>query len=322
MIALAGLETLLVLSWTILGASLLSLLWSGWYWAVPIFYAFALSLTAGVENSSRQSPATALGVTIHGEKTYGVKLLRIGLTPPALLLGMVGYVKCFRGGLSLPEAASRTDFRELDLQLDPRPRAIVMEGRKVAKRWVTAYTTSAIIVSAAMFVLANPLNDEDRLAAEQDLYGEMSESDRQLLSMYLELSALHPDELEYHVRLASLYYRNNMLPDLENQLSEIRRLNPEHALLILGDTTSVVFDDIVTVSDPSLPDSSAFLSDHTDSTVTQPDSLLGAVSEEPEVPAPGQLPQGSEMDGELPEPLPDTVEAPAPQSQEQNPVQP
>lgn len=322
MIALAGLETLLVLSWTILGASLLSLLWSGWYWAVPIFYAFALSLTAGVENSSRQSPATALGVTIHGEKTYGMKLLRIGLTPPSLLLGMVGYIKCFRGGHSLPEAASRTDFRELDLQLDPRPRAIVMEGRKVAKRWVTAYTTSAIIVSAAMFVLANPLNDEDRLAAEQDLYGEMSESDRQLLSMYLELSALHPDELEYHVRLASLYYRNNMLPDLENQLSEIRRLNPEHALLILGDTTSVVFDDIVTISDPSIPDSSAFLSDHTDSTVTQPDSLVGVVSEVPEGPAPGQFPQGSETDGGLPEPLPDTLEAPAPQSQEQNPVQP
>lgn len=311
-----------MLSWTVLGASLLALLWSGWYWAVPAFYAFALSLTAGVENSSRQSPATALGVTIHGEKTYGMKLLRIGLTPPLLLMGMVGYIKCFKGGLSLPETASRTDFRELDLQLDPRPRAIVMEGRKVAKRWVTAYTTSAIIVSAAMFLLANPLTDDDRLTAEQDLYGEMSESDRQLLTMYLELAALHPDELEYHVRLASLYHRNNMLPDLENQLSEIRRLNPEHALLVLGDTTSVGFDDLVTIPDPVIPDSLSVMSAQPDSTVTPPDSITEAGSEVLLETAPDQQPPETQPQEEFPENLPDTMETQTPSDQEQDPVQP
>ncbi|MFO7627280.1 MAG: hypothetical protein R6V62_08490 [Candidatus Fermentibacteraceae bacterium] len=311
-----------MLSWTVLGASLLALLWSGWYWAVPAFYAFALSLTAGVENSSRQSPATALGVTIHGEKTYGMKLLRIGLTPPLLLMGMVGYIKCFKGGLSLPETASRTDFRELDLQLDPRPRAIVMEGRKVAKRWVTAYTTSAIIVSTAMFLLANPLTDDNRLTSEQDLYGEMSESDRQLLTMYLELAALHPDELEYHVRLASLYHRNNMLPDLENQLSEIRRLNPEHALLVLGDTTRIVFDDLVTIPDPLIPDSSSVMSAQPDSTVTPPDSITEAGSEVLLETAPDQQPTETQPQEELPEALPDTMETQTPSDQEQDPVQP
>jgi hypothetical protein len=311
-----------VLSWTILGASLLALLWSRWYWAIPAFYAFALSLTAGVENSSRQSPATALGITIHGEKTYGMKLLRIGLTPPLLLLGMAGYLKCFRGGLSLPEAASRTDFRELDLQLDPRPRAIVIEGRKVAKRWVTAYTTSAIIVSAAMFLLANPLTDDDRLTAEQDLFGEMSESDRQLLTVYLELAALHPDELEYHVRLASLYHRNNMLPDLENQLSEIRRLNPEHALLVLGDTTNVVFDDLVTISVPPPPDSSLVMSDQADSTDTRPDSLPEAETGVMQEATPAQQQSESQPQEELPDSLEDTTETPTPSEQEQDPVQP
>lgn len=287
---------------------------------MPVFYAFALSLTAGVENSSRQSPATALGITIHGEKTYGMKLLRIGLTPPSLLVGMAGYIKCPRGGLSLPEAVSRTDFRELDLQLDPRPRAIVMEGRKIAKRWVTAYTTSAIIVSAAMFVLANPLTDDDYLAEEQDIYGEMSESDRRLLSMYLELSALHPDELEYHVRLASLYHRNNMIPDLQNQLAEIRRLNPEHALLVLGDTTSVVFDDIVSATDPPLADSSAVMPDLTDSTLVRPDSLETAGPEEPGEAVVDGTPPGVEPRDDTPETRPDSSGTPAPESQEQDPV--
>jgi len=313
-LALAGLETLLVLSWTILGASLLALLWSRWYWAVPVFYAFALSLTAGVENSSRQSPATALGVTIHGEKTYGMKLLRIGLTPPLLLMGMVGYMKCFKGGLSLPEAASGTDFRELDLQLDPRPRAIVMEGRKVAKRWVTAYTTSAIIVSAVMFLLANPLIDNDNPTSEQDLYGEMSESDRQLLTLYLELAALHPDELEYHVRLASLYHRNNMLSDLENQLSEIRRLNPEHALLILGDTSRVGFDDLVSTPDSLIPDSLPVIPEQVDSTVTEPDTQAVVTGSE--------VLMETEPQGDPADALPDTTETLPPSVQEQDPVQP
>lgn len=251
-----------------------------------------------------------------------MKLLRIGLTPPLLLMGMVGYIKCFRGGLSLPEAASRTDFRELDLQLDPRPRAIVMEGRKVAKRWVTAYTTSAIIVSTAMFLLANPLTDDDRLTAEQGLFGEMSESDRELLTLYLELTALHPDELEYHVRLASLYHRNNMLPDLDNQLSEIRRLNPEHAFLVLGDTARVGFDDLVTPADPVIPDSSLVMSGQADSTVTRPDSLPEAETEVlQEMPPDQQQPEAQPLE-DVSDSLPDTIEAQTISGEEQDPVQP
>lgn len=251
-----------------------------------------------------------------------MKLLRIGLTPPLLLLGMAGYLKCFKGGLSLPEAASRTDFRELDLQLDPRPRAIVMEGRKVAKRWVTAYTTSAIIVSAAMFILSNPLTDADHLTEEQDLYGEMSEADRQLLTTYLELAALHPDELEYHVRLASLYHRNNMLPDLENQLSEIRRLNPEHALLILGDTTRVCFDDLVTIPDPLIPDTLSVRPDQADSTVAGPDSLQEAESGLLQETAPDQPQPEARTQVDEPETPPDSTESGISEIQEQDPVQP
>lgn len=251
-----------------------------------------------------------------------MKLLRIGLTPPLLLMGMVGYIKCFRGGLSLPEAVSRTDFRELDLQLDPRPKAIVMVGRKVAKRWVTAYTTSAIIVSAAMFILVNPLAVDDSQTEEQDLYGEMSKSDRELLTVYLELTALHPDELEYHVRLASLYYRNNMLPDLENQLSEIRRLNPEHALLVLGDTTRVGFDDLVTTPDALIPDSSSVMSVQSDSTAAPPDSLPEAGSDGLQGTPPAQQPPETQPQEDIPETIPDSMGSQTPSSQEQNPVQP
>lgn len=318
MIALAGLETLLVLSWTILGASLLALFWSGWFWSLPLFYLIATGLAAGVENTTRQSPATALGVTIHGERTYGMKLLRIGLTPPLLLLGMAGYIRCFKGKLSLPEAASGSDFRELDLQLDPRPRAIVMAGRSVAKKWVTAYSISAFIVSAAMFLLANPLIEDDRAAGLQGIHGEMSESDRELLAMYLELSSIHPDELEYHVRLASLYHRNDMLHDLRNQLEEIRRLNPEHSMLILEDTARVSFDDLLTQreADPSEEEFTPLF--QPDTTVTHGDTLHipepeASLSTEPaEEAEPGEEPQDS---------LPEQEESGTPED-EHVPVQP
>ncbi len=316
MLALAGLETLLVLSWTILGASLLALLWSGWYLALPVFYFVALSLTAAVEYNSRQSPATALGVTIHGERTYGVKLLRIGLTPPLLLLGMVGYLRCFKGGLSLPEAISGADFRELDLQLDPRPRAIVMAGRKVAKRWVTAYTASAILGSAVVFFLANPLVIDVNTADNPSQFSRMSESDRELLVTYLELTALHPDELEYHVRLASLYHRNNMNSDLQVQLDEIRRLNPEHALLVLGDTSSVTLDSLLVAREDSLlpdtlmlpvdPDSSQALQDSTAGQSPGAAGQTGAV----------QMPAGSV------EPAPGHAEPASPIDDEPQSVQP
>lgn len=252
-IALAGLETLLVISWTILGASLLALLWSGWYLAVPVFYLFALSVAAEVESNSRRSPATALGITIHGERTYGMKLLRIGLTPPMLLLGMAGYIRCFRGGFSLPESITGTDFRELDLQLDPRPQAIILAGRTIAKRWVTAYTVSALLVAGAMFVLSVLVIHDENPSGTHRQETEMSESDRELLALYLELSALHPDELEYHVRLASLYHRNSMNSDLQFQLEEIRRLNPEHAMLVLADTSEISVEDLITPRTDSLP---------------------------------------------------------------------
>ncbi len=310
MIALAGLETLLILSWTILGASLLALLWSRWYLGIPFFYMMALGLTAGVENTSRQSPATALGISIHGERTYGMKILRIGITPPMLLLGLLGYLSCFRGGLSVPERVSGADFRELELQLDPRPRDIIIRGRAVAKNWVRAYTASAIVVSAVMFILANPLViEEERVGTADHDITELSRSDRELLAAYLELSALHPEELEYHVRLASLYYRNSMHEDLQNQLEEVRRLNPEHSILVLADSSRITFEDLLPASDrDSLPDEPVFIPSLPDTTVQEPEPELESEPElEPE-PEPELEPE--------PEPIEETTseteETPAP----------
>jgi hypothetical protein len=311
-IALAGLETLLVISWTILGASLLALLWSRWYLAVPVFYLFALSVAAEVESNSRRSPAAALGITIHGERTYSMKLLRIGLTPPLLLLGMAGYIRCFRGGLSLPESITGADFRELDPQLDPRPQAIILAGRTIAKRWVTAYTVSALLVAGAMFVLSVlTVHDED-LSGTHRPGTEMSESDTELLTLYLELSALHPDELEYHVRLASLYYRNGMNSDLQYQLGEIRRLNPEHAMLVLADTSEVRIEDLITpptdslpagpVMPETLPDSSEISGDSTGSAdaglIPEPMPEEDSTAWEPyETPDQGEAAPGREPEG-------------------------
>ncbi len=239
MIALAGLETLLVVSWTALGASLVALLWSKWYLTLPVSYLFALSIVVEMESSPGRSPATALGITIYGERTYWTKLLRIGLTPPMLLLGMIGYIRCFRGKLSLPEAITGSDFRELDLQLDPRPQTVIFAGRAAAKKWLTAYTVSTLLVAGTVFVLSmSAIRDEPLFGADPQWAG-MSKSDQKLLAAYLELSALHPDALEYHVRLASLYHRNGMESDLRYQLEEIRRLNPEHAMLILADASEI-----------------------------------------------------------------------------------
>jgi len=132
--------------------------------------------------------------------------------------------------------------------------------------------------------------------------------------LYLELAALHPDELEYHVRLASLYHRNNMLSDLENQLSEIRRLNPEHALLILGDTSRVGFDDLVSTPDSLIPDSLPVIPEQVDSTVTEPDTQAVVTGSE--------VLMETEPQGDPADALPDTTETLPPSVQEQDPVQP
>lgn len=279
----------------------MALLWSRWYLGLPVFYALAVSLTAGVENTAHQSPTTALGISIHGRNTLSARLLRIALTPPLLLPGLVGFLNCFRGGLSLPEALSGTDFRELDLQLDPRPKPVIRRSRSVAKAWVRAYTSSAIIASAGIFILASPLSvEEEGPDREIQQTREMSSSDRQLLALYLELSALHPDELEYHVRLASLYHRNAMHEDLQNQLKEIARLNPDHAFLVLAEPREVSFDDLLAPPEEDVQEEPVLIRIDRDTTEAAADSLAAAESE-PETAVSDSIP--------LPEPFEEPLEA-------------
>ncbi|MBN1434564.1 hypothetical protein JW921_07380, partial [Candidatus Fermentibacterales bacterium] len=85
-------------------------------------------------------------------------------------------------------------------------------------------------------------------AVERDLPGE----ERSLLAEYLSLSAAFPDSLEFHVRLASLYYRNSMAEDLMRELQQIRRLDPDHPILLLETDLDPALEDLI------VPDTSGF----------------------------------------------------------------
>jgi hypothetical protein len=128
----------------------------------------------------------------------------------------------------------------------------------------------------------------------------LPEHEQELLVHYLELTTLHPEELEYHVRLASLYYRNDMLQDLSDELEVIRELDPDHAILILADTTSFSF---------------AMLEPHYGTDSLPPDTTITLTATEPQAPAdtteaeePDSLSPGEpELLEEIPEPPPDTL---------------
>ena len=64
-------------------------------------------------------------------------------------------------------------------------------------------------------------------------YPAMSEEDRNLLSLYLDMTTRFPDSVEFHVRLASLYYRNGMLEDVSTELEVVERLDASNPILLL-----------------------------------------------------------------------------------------
>ncbi len=103
---------------------------------------------------------------------------------------------------------------------------------------------------------------------------ELPEHERELLIQYLELTSLHPEELEYHVRLASLYYRNGMERDLAEELQLIAGIDPEHAILILADTTAFHFGMITPEEPDTLPPD-----------LTVPELTAAAPAEQDSVPA-------------------------------------
>jgi len=77
----------------------------------------------------------------------------------------------------------------------------------------------------------------------------LPEQEAILLAGYLEMAAVYPNSIEFHVRLASLYYRNGMLEDLTLELERISQLDPDHPMLLLGEDLDVTFSDILVQPD-------------------------------------------------------------------------
>jgi len=69
------------------------------------------------------------------------------------------------------------------------------------------------------------------------------------------MKSMYPDSIEFHVRLASLYYRNDMEEDLLLELNEIRRIDPNHSILMLEADLTITMDDLMVRPDSMYDDS-------------------------------------------------------------------
>lgn len=252
-LALAIRETVFVLGWALLGGAVLLPFTAYWYTGIipgAVLSAYAL---ARMEAVGRTGPLTALEMRQYSAggrrrvplwRTF-VRILLTALTAPPLA---VGYLPMAFKARPLPELASRTRLTSLDRRLDPRPRMEIEASVKNARQRFRLLTAAPLVASAAMFVL-NARAPEVIMVQGGGNGDELPEHERELLIQYLELTNLHPQELEYHVRLASLYYRNGMERDLAEELEIIAAIDPEHAILILADTTGFHFG-MITPEEP------------------------------------------------------------------------
>jgi hypothetical protein len=259
-------ETALVGGWgLLLFAAVRLVLGRVLYPAAPACYIAATALACLLERRSRWrrgSPLTWLGleaVSTSGDTPgAGATFFRLLLTPPSVLAGLAGYLPLLAGARPVPELLTGTMMLSLQPQLDPRPRHVMRRERRSSRRLVLSY--SALSVAAALAVLLLPVapGSRQRAAVDHTASG-LEGEDARLLVYYLDNVQRYPDSLEFHVRLASLYYRNDMEADLAVELAEIRRLDPDHPMLLLGEDLSVDLEDLVT-EEGSVSDSLAMAS--------------------------------------------------------------
>jgi len=254
-------ETLLVLSWTLLLGSITRLLTGCYLYLLPLQYIISAALVAWLEcplSSHRTNPLAAFGLiegSVDGKSAnQWQSLVRVALTPPSLLLAGSGFLPVLSRKRSIPEVLSRTRIVPLDPALDPRSTGAIQRAQNRIKIVVRAYTIFSLAI--AVLILLVPVRVEHVLQQREPDVPSSGEgllgNDSELLAIYLDLSMRNPDRIEFHVRLASLYYRNGMLDDLEHELEEIRILDPDHAILLLEDTSATLgseFQNIVSGSD-------------------------------------------------------------------------
>jgi hypothetical protein len=315
MAGLFAMELAVLLSWTVLLDTILKLLSGSWLALLPVSYLFAVTLLAWLESPSRRrrenNPLEAFGlaeVSLDGKKPDEWQTLRrLAATPPLLLLLCIGLVPVPGTGKNLLQLISGTRIVPLDETMDPRPDDEIFRSRKKALMKVIAYTMVSFMM-AAVITFVPPELSRNELEGRITAVHSLPDRERRLLADYLEMKAMHPDCLEYHVRLASLYYRNDMNEDLLIELTYIRRRDPDHAILLLEQDLSVDMDSLLITPDTIFADSVEYTAVRSD-TAAEPDSVA------PD----SQVTQPETALPELPQTTPDSSQSP-PDTSESLPV--
>ncbi|MCK4506693.1 MAG: hypothetical protein KAW14_13845, partial [Candidatus Aegiribacteria sp.] len=172
-------------------------------------------------------------------------------------LSGIGLIPVPRKKMTLLQLISDTKIVPLNVDMDPRTKEEIRDIRHRSLMKVIAYTLVSLMVTAIIVFLP----PERTVSAETDQHRtihRLPPEEEELLAAYLELRTLYPDSIEFHVRLASLYYRNNMEADLVLELEEVRRLDPDHSILLLGEDLSVSIEDLRVDGDSTSADSMEF----------------------------------------------------------------
>jgi len=262
---LAGLyilELAVILSWTLLLETLLNLLSGNWLILLPVSYVLAVTMLAWLERSRAgtrgQCPLEAFGlaeISLEGFRPSEWQTLRrLLFTPPLLLLLCAGLVPVPRTGKTILQMISGTRIVPLNSDMDPRPAVEVYRSRRKALMKVISYTMVSLMVTAIIILVPPELSGSGAAERIASLHS-LPEKERELLASYLEMKAMYPDSLEFHVRLASLYYRNSMEEDLLLELQQIRILDPDHSILLLEEDLSVAMEDLIIEPDSTFADS-------------------------------------------------------------------
>ncbi len=254
-LALALQETLFAAAWGALTGALFLPLTSLWAYAILPGVLLSIHFLVSMELSGNGSPLVSLEIRQHSaykqksvsrSRVFFRILLTIILFPTAL----IGYIPLLLGKKSVPELFTGLRITATDRRLDPRPVSTINAIVRKASIRIRTLTIVPFAAAAAAFILLHSAPSVMSLNTAEIQDG-LTEHEEDLLTHYLELAALHPEELEYHVRLASLYYRNNMEHDLMNELEVIAEIDSTHALLILADTTVFTFEMLESIPDDS-----------------------------------------------------------------------
>ena len=239
-------ETIYVVAWGALGGALLLPFTEIWIYATLPAALIAIHFLVSMEISGDGSPLVSLEIkqqTFQGKKITSrwAMYSRIVLTTALFPAALIGYIPLLFGKPSIPEILTGIRLTATDRRFDPRATSAIdgVVRRAMIRMRMLSYVPLA--VAATVFILLHSAPAMITLQTPQVQEG-LPQHEQELLTNYLEMTTLHPEDLEYHVRLASLYHRNDMQQDLFNELAVIEAIDPTHAILILADTTAFTFE--------------------------------------------------------------------------------